>query len=290
MDDIRASGVNRRGRGQPRKDEIPLQKDLEKYLRGDGTPKTTETGSNFGAMCERIAAMGVTEIHCPACRARDRKRRKRRDRMTSQSEVFFAAAGWTLSAARAALWWYTDTDCRVSGGTGRMVVRITAGMTSSLDIDCRPTGSSKHGKPPDTLGDCAELEKAGKVGNLLVTMQRRDPDAYQALLAWYRGGTRALHMLMDRTDAGRMLLQRRQHAVQDPASFFAGEARRREQGYSDHIRDRLYEQAEAEARLLLDSARDLWTELAHGLAKDLERRRELDERKQAAQELGRAAL
>ena len=257
------------------KTKIEHDDDLRAYLRGGAS--CTMAQSNFGAMLERLAVMGVTEIECPRCRRRRRRRARRRraqntsagstvirqalgyDR-TAKVAALFAAAGWSLPRAQTLMDEIEDGGCRLCGGTGRIRVRITPSMEQNEAINRRPTGSSKHGRPPDTTGDGAELERMGRVGVVLARMRERDPEAAEAICTWQSPDGGDLVCLLGLTEPGRLLARRRQPG-QHLHAFFVAEQRRRLAGYTDHQRDRLFERAEAEAQLLLDTAVMLWDEL-----------------------------
>jgi len=253
-------------------------KALRRYVHEGGIPSSCTT-SNFGVMCERMEIMGVAEIECPACRSRARRRAHRRvaealpvARQEALDDLF-EGLGWSRGAARGLVYYLEDTDCPRCDGMGRIVTRITQTMRENPEIDTVPMGSTKSGRPPDTVADTDELERMGQVGNLLARMAERDPEAAAALQIWRSPGGGSYLCLLGMTKPGRILLEEAPED-QEPAAFFESEQRRRDGGYTDHHRDKLYTRAESEARLLLESAIGLWNELVQALeAKRRERKR-----------------
>ncbi len=284
--------------------QIKRGNELRAYLRSAGVPSECTT-SNFGAMCDHMAAQGYADIRCPRCKARELRRKARAEQSGSTPESGnkratsrLLRAGWSVEHTRTVVdWieknrtqqqWLEDSGCRRCHGTGRVVVRITAAMLNSSEIDAYPTGSSKHGRPPPTTVSTDELERMGAVGNLLARMRERDPEAARAMAAWRSPDGGTILCLMGMTEAGRKLLAGRRREGQTDLAFFRGEHRRRAGDFPDHIRDKLFVRAEEQARDLLDSAAMLWNELVESAAAQREHRRRILARDEARLELGRS--
>ena len=273
---------------------IRLISDLREYLRGGSRGTAGARQSNAIAMIAEMAGAWA-EIECPACKRRRYRRRKRRALASAEPErservrEAFAAAGWSLSRARELIDWIEDDRCKRCCGTGRVRVRVTDLMRQNPEITRFPTGSSKHGKPPETVGDTQELERMGRIGNLLVQMTARDPEAAAALKAWATMANIGVVCVFEHTESGRVLLSfRPKDDLREPLRFFVDEQRRRDSGYTDHTRDRWFERSEREARELLDCAVMLWNELVDDSDADRTRRHRVAARKEARQLLERS--
>ena len=164
---------------------------LREYVREGGVPAASGC-STFGAMCDILLAQGWASIRCPSCKRRAKRRRAKRTRDAtlgpSRTELLFREAGWSLDAARVETDRIADARCHRCHGVGRVTVRITRAMLDDPEIDCWPTGSSVKGKAPATVGGGDDLERMGRVGNLLVRMRERDPEGAEALEIWRAPG------------------------------------------------------------------------------------------------------
>ena len=265
--------------------------DLTQYLSASSGFSAAGV-SSFGAQLEQFAIKNWAEIRCPVCRRRAYRRKKLRNGHGPSERVvgLFLRAGWTVEQAVAVLDEIADSKCRRCGGNGTIIVPITKTMRESPEIERNETGSSRHGKPPvlaAASSDEDEMHRMGRIGNRLIAMTARDPEATDALRRWQGQGGRCLLRLYPLTEAGRALLRHKKSYQQHWLSFLESEQERRKEGYPDHVRDRLYEKAETEAELLLETAVMLWNELAQDEGEDTKARKKRAMRAEARLELGR---
>jgi len=275
---------------RPRNQAYQLHRagDLERYLRDTGAGAGS-AASSFGVMLERARILNETEIACPACRRRHRRAVARMAARTNgRGAALLAECGVSQYDLRAIIQ-SQRKPCRQCDDVGTVWIRITRGMLENRGITRWPTGSSKHGRQPDTVSGSAEQDRVdmGRIGNALEALRHRSPVAAMAITAFWGpdGGNQTV--IWEYTDPGQTLLEHK--PGKGPARvFFEAEQRRRATGHTDHVRDRLCDRAERAAGEVLEMAVRLWNELVPD-EMPREKRHKASIQEEARQELKRVA-
>ena len=263
--------------------------ELAAYLQSGGVV-TGCMASNFAVMCQLAGLYKVTEIDCPRCK-RKRKRPPPGPRPGGAAAAFWEECGITPEQLRDLVGSASKppSPCKRCGDTGRVVVRITRGMLESKAITRWPTGSSKHGRLPRSVGESQRARDMGSIGNRLAALRDHDPTGAIAVQLFWGPDGNSLVPLWGLTEPGQKLLVYRNGSKQTPVQFFEAEARRRSQGDTDHVRDRLCDRANDAADQILVAAVRVWNALAPGKPSDATKRSAKREAHERVAELEREA-
>jgi len=230
---------------------------LRSYLRGGGLSYAAG-GSKFGAQLERAANQAIGTRCCPRCRGTGAAPPHRE--LTEAGLAFFAEAGLDADEARELVEQLAPTEvCTRCRGT--RVVTCRRGKTASW-VTVNVMGSTAKGGTSGHQMDDSALELLGRVARWLRDVGRRDMAAAAALQAYcHPEGTGDLLVVWHLTSAGKTLLHRRGASRQHPLVWLQEQRRMKVAGFTDHIRDRLIEAADQQARTLIERAARIWNDV-----------------------------